>query len=1161
MSKKRQAILDYNLSEVLTPIRRTLSKLKPNKFMQNFGLLVPYSRNLKKFVLVMKLITLLLLTSLATATAKSSYSQQTKFVLNLEHVTVKQLFDKIEGSSEFIFVYYDNIIDLNQEVSVIANNETVEEILNKVFETSENTFKIFDRQIVIAKKENSEAVFAKYPDPPVAKKELSGTINDSKGNPLPGVSIVVKGTTLGTVTDAEGKFLLTIPVDAKSLVISFIGMKPQEIILTRETVINVVMEEMNVGMEEVVVIGYGTQKKVTVTGSISTVSGDIITKSPSQGVATALAGRVTGVVTTQVSGQPGNSNPSVYVRGVGTYTGASGALSLVDGVERSFQSIDPNEIESISILKDASATAVFGIRGANGVIIVTTKRGVEGAPKISFSGNYGIQVPAKLVSTENSYSYATTWNKAQLYDDPNLPVSGLRFSPLAINSFKTGKYPEIFPNESLATKIFKATAPQNQENINISGGSKFVKYFISLGHFFQDGLTKTFGDPDTYPFLYKRYNFRSNIDVDLTKSTRISLTMGGTNEYRQQDQSGSYYRSVPFAGVVIDGKRYRNRETYIPGATFDVLDNINFQAGFVGYYTNTNNLDISIQQKLDFVTKGLVWKFKYANNAIWTRNVSRSKDKVVYEPLFKCTVDPTAIGDSTIVTRATGTDALLSYGESSGKSRNWYLETSLRYDRIFGDHTVGGLLLYNESRNPYPGSFADIPTGYVGMAARGEYKYKSRYLFDVNLGYNGSENFAEGKRFGFFPSASAGWILTEESFLKDKSSLLNFLKLRASYGSVGNDGGIGRFLYLADTYSLNSGRGYSLGTTLNTNAIIAKEGRIGNPDVTWEKSVKQNYGFDATLLQNRLSVTMDLFFELRSNILTTRTTVPAILSLAMPAVNLGKVQNRGFELEMRWRDKIGNVNYNIGGNTSFARNKILFMDEIPKKETYLYRTGQSVGRIFGYSFAGFWTPEDVAHYKDFPEAGWIPRAGDVIYNDLNMDGKINDLDQEPIGYPNYPEIIYSVSGGADYKGFDMSFMFTGVENVSREFPLSSVFSVPFSSVKDAALMTWFLDNQWTPETAATAKSPTISFIGVANNNKSSKLWTRDASYLRLKNVEIGYRFSPEALKRLGMTSMRIYASGYNLLTWSKLELMDPEQVQSTYPLVRIINLGVNLTFK
>ncbi|MCK9638476.1 MAG: TonB-dependent receptor [Prolixibacteraceae bacterium] len=1107
----------------------------------------------------MKLITLLLLISLATATAKTSYSQQTKFVLNLEHVTVKQLFDKIEGSSEFIFIYYDNILDLNQEVSVIANNETVEEILKKVFETSDNTFKIFDRQIVIAKKENSDAVFSKFPEPQVSKKELSGSITDSKGNPLPGVSIVVKGTTLGTVTDAEGKFILTMPVDAKSLVISFIGMKSQEIVLTRETVINVIMEEMNVGMDEVVVIGYGTQKKVTVTGSISTVSGDIIAKSPSQGVATALAGRVTGVVTTQVSGQPGKSNPSVYVRGVGTYTGASGALSLVDGVERSFQSIDPNEIESISILKDASATAVFGIRGANGVIIVTTKRGVEGAPKISFSANYGIQVPSKLVETANSYVYATEWNKAQLHDDPGVLPSALRFSPLAINSFKTGKYPEIFPNESLATKIFKATAPQNQENISISGGSQSVKYFISLGHFFQDGLTTTFNDPDTYPFQYKRYNYRANIDVDLTKSTRISLTMGGTNEYRQQDIVWDLYRTAPFAGVVIDGKRYRNRQTYIPGATFDALDNIQYQSGYTGFYANTNNLDLGIEQNLDVVTKGLVWKFKYANNANWTRDVTRRKDKVVYEPLFRCTVDPTAVGDSTIVTRATGTDALLGYSESSGKSRNWYLETSLRYDRTFGDHSVGGLLLYNESRNPYPGSFADIPTGYVGMAARGEYKYKSRYMFDVNLGYNGSENFAEGKRFGFFPSASAGWILTEESFLKDKSSLLNYFKLRASYGSVGNDGGIGRFLYLPDSYSLNSGQGYNFGTTISTNEIIAKESRIGNPDVTWEKAVKQNYGFDATLLQNRLSLTADVFFELRSNILTARNTVPEILSLAMPAVNLGKVQNRGFEVEMKWRDKIGKVNYNIGGNTSFARNKILFMDEIPQKETYLYRTGQSVGRIFGYSFSGFWTPEDVAHYQDFPDASWIPRAGDVRYNDLNNDGKINNLDQKPVGFPNYPEIIYSLSGGAEYKGFDISFMFTGVANVSRV--LSDGWATVFGQAKDASLLQWFVDKQWTPETAATAQAPAISITGASNNVKTSGLWIRDASYLRLKNAEIGYRFSPNALKRLGMSSMRVYANGSNLLTWTKLEQMDPEQRAIQYPLIRIFNVGVNLIFK
>jgi TonB-linked SusC/RagA family outer membrane protein len=1133
--------------------------------MKKNWLCFPVKGKLKKLLLTMKLATILSFSLIVSINASvlDSYGQGAKLTLKIKDATLKEAMDKIEKSSDFIFVYYDNILDVSRKVSLDVEKLPIEKILDKIFESTNNSYTVFDRQIVISLKNQPEIrkESSATNEEDLQQRTISGTVTGTGNEPLAGVTVLVKGTNIGTLTDVSGKFTLSVPPNAKTLVISFIGMTSKEIEIGAGLVYDVTLSQTTVNLDEVVVIGYGTQKKVTVTGSISTVSGEIITKSPSPGVGTAIAGRLTGVVTTQTSGQPGNSNPSVYVRGVGTYTGASGALSLVDGVERSFATLDPNEIESISILKDASATAVFGIRGANGVIIVTTKRGVEGAPKISFSANYGIQVPAKLLETADSYTYATVWNKAQLYDDPTLPVTSLRFSPLAINSFKTGKYPEIFPTESYANDIFKHTAPQDQENINISGGSQFVKYFISLGHYFQDGLTKTFNDPDTYPFLYKRYNYRANIDVDPTKSTRISLTMGGTNEYRQQDNVGSYYRSVPFAGVVIDGKRYRNQQTYISGSTFDVLDNILYQAGFVGYYTNTNNLDLGIEQKLDIVTKGLVWKFKVANNAGWNRNVTRSKDKVVYEPLFRCTVDPTAPGDSTIVTRATGTDAMLSYSESSGKSRNWYLESSLRYDRIFGDHTVGALLLYNCSRNPYPSSFTDIQTGYVGIAARGEYKYKSKYLLDVNLGYNGSENFAPEKRFGFFPSVAAGWILTEEPFLKDKSPLLNYFKLRASYGTVGNDGGIGRFLYLPDSYTLNSGLGYSYGTTISTDGIIAKESRIGNPDVTWEKSKKQNYGFDATFINNRLSMSADVFFELRSNIITTRTTIPGTLSLTMPATNLGKVQNRGYELEMRWRDKIGNVNYNLGGNYSFARNKILFMDEIPQKEPYLYRTGQSVGRIFGYQFDGFWTQEDVDHYTDFPDASWIPRAGDVRYKDLNNDGKVNDLDQSPMGYPNYPEILYSVSGGADYKGFDLSFLLMGVENVSRVLPAASQFSVPFSPVKDAALFTWFIKNEWTPETAATAKAPTISFLGTANNNKSSELWTRDASYLRLKNVEIGYRFSPNVLKRLGMSSMRVYANGYNLLTWSKLELMDPEQVQSTYPLIRIINFGVNLTFK
>jgi TonB-linked SusC/RagA family outer membrane protein len=527
-----------------------------------------------------------------------------------------------------------------------------------------------------------------------------------------------------------------------------------------------------------------------------------------------------------------------------------------------------------------------------------------------------------------------------------------------------------------------------------------------------------------------------------------------------------------------------------------------------------------------------------------------------------------------------GVDGALGYAESSSVSRNWYMESAFSYDRTFGDHQVTGLLLYNESKSYYPATYTDIPTGYVGLAARGTYNYKSKYLADFNLGYNGSENFAPGKRFGLFPAVSAGWVVSEEKFLKDKISFLDFLKLRMSFGEVGNDRqGSSRFLYLPDSYLANSFisepfwshqfDGYNFGTDISTNQTVAAEGKTGNPGVTWEVAKKTNIGIDMKLFTGKLGITGDVFYEYRNNILTIRNTVPSILAINLPVVNIGSVENKGFEVEIKWRDKIGNVNYYLTSNMSFARNKILYMDEIPKDEPYLYATGNRVGQPFGYIFDGFWTANEVAHYNDLdaqgkritPDYGYAPKPGDCKYKDLNGDGKINTDDQKAIGYPDYPEFNFSLSGGISYKGFDISMMWTGVTNVSRILN-DDTWRIAFGATQNRSLLQWLADNSWTPETASTAILPRISFTSADNNTKTSTLWIRDASYIRLKNLEIGYSFHNGILKKLGISSVRIYTNGYNLLTFDYLKFMDPEQRSNTpdYPMITIYNLGLNVTF-
>jgi TonB-linked SusC/RagA family outer membrane protein len=1005
-------------------------------------------------------------------------------------------------------------------------------------------------------------------------RTISGTVTGVTNEPIFGATVTVQGTILGVLTDLNGRFSLSVPPTAKTLIVSFVGYDSKEIAIGSSNVYNLVLTESLVGLEEVVVVGYGTQKKISVTGSIVSVSSADLIKSPNASVSNSLAGRVTGLVSVQYSGRPGASDPEIYVRGIGSLSSSSSTpLMLVDGVEREFSQLDPNEIESISILKDASATAVYGIRGANGVIIVTTKRGVEGAPKISFSTSTGLQAPTYLVDMADSYTYALSYNQAQMNDNPNILPSQLKFSPLAIKSFKDGSQPLVFPDQDWADMLIKPTAFQNQQNINISGGSKVINYFVSLGSLMQDGLFKTFKSTDSYSFKYWRYNYRANIDVNITETTTLSLTMGGRSEIRQQPGTGGsfteLYYAVPYSGTLYEGKRILIGTNYIPSTeknNKDGLGAMGWSSGYQRNLSNVMNLDIGVAQKMDFITKGLSWRMKVSNNNTVGQNKTRSTSQPTYDPFFRCTLDPTAPGDSSIIFRKTGTKGLLDYSESSLKSRNWYLETALAYSRRFGSHSVTGLLLYNASKRMYPGgTYNDIPRGYVGMAARATYDYRSKYLLDLNLGYNGSENFAPDKRFGFFPAASAGWVLTEEKFLKNKVNFLNFLKLRVSYGVVGNDQqGNNRFLYMPDSYILSyssiTSPGMSFGTTSSLLLPMAKEGKIGNAGVTWEKAKKQNYGIDIRIF-NGLSISADYFYELRNNILTTQNTLPGIFAMTLPAVNIGRVQNQGYEVEVRWRSKPGRqFVYNIGGNISFATNKILFMDEVPPREPYLARTGQSVEARFGFVFDGFWTEEELTRLADYPDPRFSVKPGDVRFKDLNNDNVIDDYDQKVIGFPNYPEYNFSMSGGIEYKGFDLSMLWNGVSNCSRE--LSGGWRYNFGVTYDRGLLQWMADNAWTPETAATAIWPRLSLASANYNGKTCSLYLRDATYLRLKNLELGYSFNIPALKRLGISRMRVSASGYDLLTFSKLKIIDPEQSGSSmdYPLIKIYNLGLNVTF-
>lgn len=1006
--------------------------------------------------------------------------------------------------------------------------------------------------------------------------EITGTVTDSSG-PVIGATVSVKGTTNGVITDIDGNFKLKVPEKA-ILLVSYIGYANKEVHYKGEKHIKITLEENVQQLEEVQVIAYGAQKKVTITGALSSIGTEELLKSPVASMANALTGKVTGLSSVQSSGQPGADDAKIYVRGVGSLTeGLSQPLMLVDGVERSFFQLDPNEVDNITVLKDASATAVFGVRGANGVVLVTTKRGQEGKAKMNFSTTYAWQMPSRVPEFAGSYDYSNAYNAAQIHD--GVDKKNVSFSDDIIEAFRTRSNPLLYPDVSWTDMLIKNSAMQTQHNFNISGGSKRARYFASLGVFTQDGLFRTFDKDFDSSFKYNRYNYRVNMDIDVTRTTAMKINLGGRISDRRQPNynNGTYtdikylfreiYNAVPFGGSgIVDGDWVKaNKETF---EISNFNDGLNSYHG-KGYNTeseNVLNFDFMLEQKLDVITKGLKVHAKGAYNSGVSTNKRREGRTAFYEVL------PDKNNSDELIYKMVQDETPLGYKETSGISRDWYLEAAMNYQRNFGMHHVSALAMYNQSMTYYPsGNFSGIPRSYVGVVGRATYDYKTRYLIDASIGYNGSENFAPGKRFGIFPAGSVGWIASEENFMKSLKPFVSYLKFRASYGIVGNDrvSDNSRFLYLPDAYNIKTGD-YNFGINSSTKIPGSNEAKKGNPNVTWETAAKQNYGIDVHFLDGRLKGSFDYFIEHRKDILKSRAVNPFYLAINLPIANIGKVDNKGYEVSVKWEDLVKKTRYYVEVNLSYAKNKIVFQDEINYPHEWMQQTGRPVGQQFGYISNGFFTEEDATDYANqkgkeegIPDhgPGFKPLPGDVKYKDLNGDRKIDDKDRAAIGYPIYPLLTGGVNMGLSWKGFDMSMTWTGAFKTSRI--LDSFYRVPFGSSNNYSIQKFMIDDAWTPEKGNSAKAPAISLTNSKGNNyQNSDLWLRDASYVRLKNIEVGYTLSKLFTQKMHIASLRIFLSGYNLLTFDGLDVCDPESdpTTGTYPLIKVINVGLKVGF-
>lgn len=1009
---------------------------------------------------------------------------------------------------------------------------------------------------------------------------VTGNVVDSVGSgPLPNVSVLISGSNSGTQTDVNGNFKISVTPSA-ILIFKSVGFDEKRITVGNKTVINIALSSSVAGLENVVVVGYGVQKKVSVTGAIATIQTRELKQSPAANLAVSLAGRLPGLTAVQKSGEPGRDVTQLFIRGQGTVN-TQAPLILVDGVERDLTYIDPNEVANVSILKDASSTAIFGVRGANGVILVTTRRGTSEIPLISLSAEYGAQDFTRLLDPVDSYKYALTRNQS-LINDGLAP----RYSDAQIEKFREGNDPR-FPNTDWNDVLMKKYSLQQRYNLNVSGAGKAVKYFVNGGYLNQGSQFKTEDNLNYDPsFKLDRYNFRSNIDLQLNKTLKAYLNIGGYVE-KTNNPNGTFVNfnssnGGKSANLVLQSPALQiisymhDLNATVPGplapdgsvVTVPALFNPAFgmlnRTGYIQQTRSNITATYGMEQSLDALTKGLSVKAvasfdaRTINNLFATRSYSRSE--YVYDPVLKG-----KDGLDSMYYRPVFADTknspLAILGERNYNSLSNF-QAYVNYTRDFAKHAVTGLILFNKQQNLID---AELPYNLLGFAGRMTYAYDNKYLFELNAGYNGSEQFKKGQRFGFFPAVSGGWVASNEKFLEGNQTV-TFLKFRGSYGEVGNDRiGNRRFLYLDDIQVASGGYTGSLGGVGGGQRIVTN--LLRNEDLQWEVAKKANVAVELGLF-NALSLNIDLWNEKRNNILRNRGTVPVLNGLAssiLPPVNIGIVENKGYEIELNYRAAMKNGLKVISKlNLNYATNKQLFADEAMLTADYAYRyrqTGYRIGQRFGYIVEGYFNSQAEIASSPVQNVGGSPtQPGDFKYKDANNDGVINDRDKVPLGISNVPEYTFGAALNLMYKGFDMSLLFQGATNVSNYYQGKGTFAGSGLNYMERHAQSWTADRY---ASGGEILYPRLSSKSTSPSELENSFFNNDASYIRLKNVEIGYSFSLNGAKKLGAKSVRIYINGLNLATWDRLPTknFDPEiSGDSSFPINRLYNLGANFTF-
>jgi TonB-linked SusC/RagA family outer membrane protein len=1008
------------------------------------------------------------------------------------------------------------------------------------------------------------------------KQTVTGIVKDENGNPLAGASIFEKQRgENGTTSNNKGEFIVTLNGKNKIIVVQFINYLTTEVNVQDKQDVMVKLSLDVKGMESVVVVGYGTQKKITKTGAISSISGDDIRLTPSASLQNTLIGRLPGFSSQLRSGRPGSDGATFYIRGISTFNGTGQPLILVDDIEFTydqFATIDANDVESISILKDAATVAIYGIRGANGVVLVTTRKGKLGKPRVNISNQFAVTAPTKPAQYLNAYQSAMLQNEGRVNE--GLPP---KFSQADLDAFANHTDPYGHPDVDWYNTIFKKNSLMNTTNLDISGGTERVRYYISGGYLTQNGLLRHFKTKDNFNnnYYYRRYNFRSNFDIQATNSLLMKVNIASSFGETNSPVIPGAIANDPF--FEIAGFQYLNAYAYPiynPDGSYGwsnrnvtgvVGNNLVGRAALGGYtrsFKNTVNLNVSGVQKLDMVTKGLSIRgtIAYSTYNTAVRTLSRGTDfpSFDYNPLTQI-YTPRSANQSRI--------QVLSLASSNGVPvRSINLQAAVNYGRQLANHNISFLGLVNQRADVATSAditLNNVPSKYRSYTGRLSYDFKQKYLLEFNGAYNGSDRFKSVKRYGFFPAVSAGWNIAEEGVVKKYLKFIGLLKIRGSWGKVGSDD-IGSYKYIYQQIYSQTTNNYNFGTSPNSfNSIY--EGQVGNTDVSWEKERKINAGMDFSLFEGKISGAVDIFDNYRYDILTTRGRIPVIFGQTLPVVNLGEVSNKGFEIELKYRANIGKLNYQVGGTYSVAKNKILFQDEPVPLFPWKQRTGKPIGLIGGglYQFMGFY--QDQRDIDASAKPAQVVRPGYIKYKDLNGDGVINASDQAFTGKPNLPQTIFAVNLMLNYKGVTLNALLQGAKDYNIRF-LGEGIDAFVAQLQPVHL------RRWQPGSGNWADYPALMNIETGVNSARdypSDYWAIDAYYLRLRSLELAYNFPAALIKKIGFDGVRVYANGTNLITWSNVydrynydpETQSGSDGRSLYPQQQIFNFGLSLSFK